>query len=416
MKTTININKLLICVELFIIIPFAGLSTIGLLSKVSTVMLLMAFLYESLCFILNITNNPDQHMHVESLLFLMFIVFQSVVSLAFRSNSMIEILKYLLKMTALYMITFRNSDRESLTEYIEAVSNYFFIGLIINFVSIIMFPSGIIQKQVLSGNIHEVYFLSYDNQFGRFIFPGLTIILFASCMRGYYLAFRPLIAFCVVLCTYLLTRSMTGLIVAFVYLFLWLIYISRLNLFRKLLSLNTIVLFSVILSFMLVTGTYLIYLHLPFISNFIQRTGKDITFTGRIEIWTRCIRMFLNKPIFGYGRMPDNIFIWFGTRGYNAHNTFLQLLLESGLVGFAILCVAARKTARLTYCIQNSCPDIKLFYIGLFCTLLYFMFEVGSLENLFLMLFVMIACSYDSLKDGIDIFDETQFRQGELNK
>lgn len=87
---------------------------------------------------------------------------------------------------------------------------------------------------------------------------------------------------------------------------------------------------------------------IPSLSNSLSRfTGSDDLTTGRITYWEVCIEYFKKNPIFGIG--------WYGFRNlyqtliYNsnstiytyldAHNVYLQLLCETGIVG--LLCYSS---------------------------------------------------------------------------
>ena len=73
--------------------------------------------------------------------------------------------------------------------------------------------------------------------------------------------------------------------------------------------------------------------------------GKDMTWTGRIPLWTILLNKFAEKPLFGYGyegfwtkeqiteigRKMD-----FGWGGGHAHNGFMEIALALGLVGLSI--------------------------------------------------------------------------------
>ncbi len=55
--------------------------------------------------------------------------------------------------------------------------------------------------------------------------------------------------------------------------------------------------------------------------------------TGRLVLWGVLISLALGRPIFGYG--PGGSFIELGYPGLSAHNAYLQVLFDSGVVGLA---------------------------------------------------------------------------------
>ncbi|BAU42321.1 O-antigen ligase family protein [Leptolyngbya sp. O-77] len=76
--------------------------------------------------------------------------------------------------------------------------------------------------------------------------------------------------------------------------------------------------------------------------------GKDLTLTGRADIWPIVIRQGLQRPILGYGysgfwgdwNSPGAV-VWkdYGWLAPNAHNGFIDLWIQLGFVGAAIFLV-----------------------------------------------------------------------------
>jgi O-antigen ligase len=72
------------------------------------------------------------------------------------------------------------------------------------------------------------------------------------------------------------------------------------------------------------------------------------TFHGRTRIWKTGLKVFRHHPIrgVGSGAYPKAVEPWLGTPGvagaqYVAHNTFLSVLVESGLIGFVLFALLA---------------------------------------------------------------------------
>jgi len=105
--------------------------------------------------------------------------------------------------------------------------------------------------------------------------------------------------------------------------------------------------------------------------------GKDPTLTGRTIIWKACIQSALKRPLLGYGFFA----FWFELHGEaantalaagdvnlgNAENGVLQLWLEVGLVGVAILAAMMLKTCRnaLRVAFRKDTPGYVDWYIAL---------------------------------------------------
>lgn len=105
-------------------------------------------------------------------------------------------------------------------------------------------------------------------------------------------------------------------------------------------------------------ATFLLYLALPqfrtLLARFQSDTGDlDEMSNGRIEYyWLSALQMFLQKPLLGHGwrsfRQLNQTMFGF-TRANDAHNIYLQLLAETGIVGFAVYVTLFIGAFLLTY-------------------------------------------------------------------
>ena len=66
----------------------------------------------------------------------------------------------------------------------------------------------------------------------------------------------------------------------------------------------------------------------------LERIGDDPT-SGRLDLWVRVLHLWADHPAFGIGYRTLELTP--GTVGFAAHNVFLEILVESGLLGLAFL-------------------------------------------------------------------------------
>ncbi len=115
---------------------------------------------------------------------------------------------------------------------------------------------------------------------------------------------------------------------------------------RKIFNKNMIVGYSILLSIMIMVTLLLSYLNLS-ISDIINNTfrwllkimGRERTLKldsglqndGRAIIWREAINFIRLKPLLGYGLQSEGMLL-----PYPTHNTIIQLLLDSGIVGLMI--------------------------------------------------------------------------------
>jgi exopolysaccharide production protein ExoQ len=114
--------------------------------------------------------------------------------------------------------------------------------------------------------------------------------------------------------------------------------------------------------------------------------GKDATLTGRTDIWKAVLLSIAKRPLFGYGYAA----FWEGFRGESAHvvvaahwmvtyahNGFLEVGLELGIVGIVLVVWTLFATFRnAAISLRPRCPEYVLWYLSIaFLMLLYNMDE-----------------------------------------
>ena len=116
----------------------------------------------------------------------------------------------------------------------------------------------------------------------------------------------------------------------------------------------------------------------------IQILHRSTDFTNRTTIWDQAISAIRESPIIGYGRPLEFI-----NSLFNAHNTFLEILVEYGLIGFVIFVVFNFIYVKE---IDKQKDDIyKIVFIGmLFAMHLTYIVDYYSRDQLYyLMIFVI---------------------------
>ncbi len=90
--------------------------------------------------------------------------------------------------------------------------------------------------------------------------------------------------------------------------------------------------------------------------------GDDIS-SGRTHFWQTAVQMFFNYPIFGvgldaFGTAFTKFDTWNGTfRIEQAHNDYLQVLTESGIIGFACVAVFIFFLFKQSFTVINQSQD-----------------------------------------------------------
>lgn len=108
--------------------------------------------------------------------------------------------------------------------------------------------------------------------------------------------------------------------------------------------------------------------------------GKDITLTGRTNVWAAAIELINQRPLFGYGygafwlglESEYSAYIWSyaGWEVPNAHNGFIDLTLDLGYTGISVFLLGylmnylqAMKWAYLTKSVDGLWPLLYMTFI-----------------------------------------------------
>lgn len=131
-------------------------------------------------------------------------------------------------------------------------------------------------------------------------------------------------------------------------LFVYIIFHARLQTKKKIKKL----LFGLITILIIV---FVAYLKIPQVQSLFERflyESRDLNeiSSGRVEyFWINAISMFINRPVIGNGwRSFKHTAVSTGNMN-DAHNIYLQLLAEGGIIGFLILTIFMVITWRVTY-------------------------------------------------------------------
>lgn len=211
----------------------------------------------------------------------------------------------------------------------------------INFLSYLAFPEGIYR--LASGE--RCWFLGYDNWW--------FIIIYVACFFAalhYEMTqdlFRMLLLMLIIHLTAALTRSgvlIAGIIIYDI-LFLTRLFKSRMLTYSSVWL--TVVAVNIIL--MLFTGSGVVrYL--------VKLTGRPIqSLLGRNYIWYKALERISANWLFGEGRqnLGDNTHIYRRFWGVNAHNLWLEIAVEGGLIGafiFVLMLLSVSKKIKKATC------------------------------------------------------------------
>ena len=253
------------------------------------------------------------------------------------------------------------------------IRNIFFVYLVANFLSQIIFPNGLFESgKVLSQN----WFLGNKNLFIMFYLPYLYATFKLHDNANLKQKIIDIVGIVLIIISTIIGTSATGIVSVFSMCFIFLIQKkTNITLDAKIILLFII---SIFFWFVFFDGTE----HLSFIVEKIL--NKDVTFTGRTYIWKDAILWIKTSPIIGVGVQNSNI-SEIHLFGYaHCHCTYLNFWLNGGVLTFLVFCVflflVAIKIKKYSY-IEKS------FFLAV---LLIWLVDVYSRQELLISVFIYI--------------------------
>lgn len=302
-----------------------------------------------------------------SLLFSTFYFSQSYVNLIYEFASILS-----------WIVLFKISMLDNKDKFLTTLENTFFILLLINFITIILFPGGFyLNSSGYSGN----YFLGYDNNLITYIFPALALSFTNSLNKNDKIGLKSIFLLIISFCSITFTWSATGVVSMVIMIVLFFAYTIN----KKDFPIKK----YIVVALCLFIG--IVFLRFQNIFSFIIEgwLKKDLTFTGRTYIWDIFIGEIKQSILIGHGIVDSKYLIRTLNAGH-AHNYFLQILYQGGLVTFSMFLgffFSAIKKVK-------SCKEKKYVGIVIFAYLISFIFEAYSLTNMFIIV-LLIAYYYE---------------------
>lgn len=302
-----------------------------------------------------------------SLLFSTFYFSQSYVNLIYEFASILS-----------WIVLFKINMLDNKDKFLTTLENTFFVLLLINFIAIILFPGGFyLNSSGYSGN----YFLGYDNNLITYIFPALALSFTNSLNKNGKIGLKSIFLLIISFCSIIFTWSATGVVSMVIMIVLFFAYTIN----KKDFPIKK----YIVVALCLFIG--IVFLRFQNIFSFIIEgwLKKDLTFTGRTYIWDIFIGEIKKSILIGHGIVDSKYLIRTLNAGH-AHNYFLQILYQGGLVTFSMFLGFFFSAINKV----KNCKEKKYVGIVIFAYLISFIFEAYSLTNMFIIV-LLIAYYYE---------------------
>ena len=199
------------------------------------------------------------------------------------------------------------------------------IFVLINFITILLFPQGMYEFNTFTTN----YFLGYRNNSIMLIFPAMIFSVVRSLRLYDRLTVSSFLICVISTATVILAFSATSVIG--IMIFILFLFLALINWMPKFLNIVTYIVINIIYFF----GVIILRVQEAFSFIIVNVLGRDLSFTGRTNIWDSALEAFYKSPIFGVGEI-DNQASRDLIGATHAHNYYLNLLYKSGVPGFLL--------------------------------------------------------------------------------
>lgn len=289
--------------------------------------------------------------------------------------------------------------------YIRMLRNILLVFFLINFLTIILFPNGLYTVARTFGyeDDNRYWFLGFKNGI-----PKYGLVLTALCALNYQnsrdrkdLRLIWLSVVTTVLSSVLI-QSSSGLVSSVLYTFLiWLTLREKKSKIADLCRMRNYVIVVCIAFIGLVLTTKL--LENQFLQYFItQVLGEKLTLSGRTLIWARVFEIIRQGEnfLFGIGYLEESDvarIIGITRNTVDAHNFYLEVLLEGGIIGFILMIVLFARFVIVLDRYRNH-SAAKVLSAFMFCIMIVFIVENTSMRYIWIIF--GICANIDILADS----------------
>lgn len=224
--------------------------------------------------------------------------------------------------------------QENIISFLKVVLVHFEWLIYINFITILLFSERFFSRFTSAYGFTQEWFLGSVNNFIFWFFPALVVAWLYYFLSGEI--FRTCSLTVVIALTELIRGSATGRIAVF----LFILFVTS-SWLRKIISPKLVFIGVTVL------GIFIVFLqNVDFLEPIVvQLLGKKMTFSNRTYIWSNAVTV-IRKNFVGLGlqssdyviRLLGNINGYLQPTVTHAHNEFLQVAFQTGILGFILYC------------------------------------------------------------------------------
>ena len=395
----VRINKRDITIGLMAVLSFVStLSTIRYLRMTIPIINMVSLVSMALAFVpaaLNAFNNKKNI----SIIYVVFIMLWLAlfISTIYHRNSISTYITQIGPCLLVLLIVASIRNENELLLLLSIWQRLSLILLIIDLASMIMYPNGLYKGDNAYYDIN--WFLGFKTERLYYVIPLVVFSTFIVLKEKHKIDFELILICSLSIIATLWSQATGGAISIFLLLacipFMESFVERRKNIFSKILT-GIIRLFSNFYSF--ITAYIFIFVTIVLFQNnsrlislVASITGKSMTFSNRLPLWTFTIQHLNNHLLVGEGMLSTQQYQII-TRGYNnPHNVILSYLLNGGIIGLLIvfLCIY------ISFSSKKKKPLKIVFILGI---VVYLVLGISSSALAYCPFFfcLMYLCVYDS--------------------
>lgn len=209
--------------------------------------------------------------------------------------------------------------RTNARKMLDGLSLVFCLAAVFNYLLVVVYPEGIVATA--NGSL---WFFGIRTGFSLALIPGIFFcLLFDSCMNHGSFSLRTWVMTIVAIATLVNQWVATGIVelALLAVLFLWAKFRGSINVVAM-----TITIAAITIALLFLGPS-------TFLGNIVDALGKDMTFSGRTEIWAAVMLAISLRPLYGYGSIS---YVLVNNGRWACHDLWLNIGHEAGIVGLIL--------------------------------------------------------------------------------
>ena len=248
-----------------------------------------------------------------------------IVSTYYNEGTLIEAILNAIQTVGFCMIVDYGMKKDC-RNFFKAITIVLSIIVIANLISIMMNPSGYWT------GINRIWLLGNKNGHLSMILPAIICIYIDNYINN-KTSMKIYIFVLIGIISVILLGSATSILGMFI-LSTYIIFNKIVDKYEKIFNINNYLIAYILLFFAVIIFKFQDVFSFIIVDLF----GKDLTFTGRTDIWNTAIELISFNPLLGYGNMSEiqRIIMFNNQNAVHCHNLLLDIIFQVGILGIAI--------------------------------------------------------------------------------